>query len=108
MVREIDTIELWDKYVLDGDGDILVEFFATWCPHCKKMQPIVEELSEMSGAQDKVFQIDIDKMPQTSALFANNGVPTFVLFSKGVPRDIETGECDLNELVDMLARRRTN
>ena len=28
--------------ILKGDKLVLVEFFATWCPHCQKMRPILD------------------------------------------------------------------
>lgn len=104
MLREIDSNEQWDELVLDG-GKVLVEFFATWCPHCQKMQPVVEELASMEGAKGAVFQIDVDKMPQLANMFANGSVPTFIVFESGVPKSIMEGEHELEDLVDLFEGR---
>ncbi len=34
-----------DYYDLTRSGKVvMVEFYATWCPHCQRMMPIVEVL----------------------------------------------------------------
>ncbi|MDE5875028.1 MAG: thioredoxin family protein, partial [Muribaculaceae bacterium] len=40
---------------------VLVEFYATWCPHCKKMMPIMEDIKALLADNLKVLQFDIDK-----------------------------------------------
>lgn len=33
--------------MINGSHPTLLEFYATWCPHCQKMMPIVEDLKEL-------------------------------------------------------------
>ena len=33
----------FDEKVLQSSGNVLVEFFATWCPHCQRMMPIIKQ-----------------------------------------------------------------
>ena len=33
----------FDEKVLQSSGNVLVEFFATWCPHCQRMMPIIKK-----------------------------------------------------------------
>lgn len=41
----------FDEVVINNDKDTLIEFYAPWCGHCKKLAPIFDELGE------KVLQI---------------------------------------------------
>lgn len=43
-------------------GVVLVEFFATWCPHCRHMSPIVEQIKELLAGKAEVVQLDIDQI----------------------------------------------
>jgi thioredoxin len=67
--------------VLDAPGPVLVDFWATWCPPCKTMNPVVEKLA----GEFKVCKVDIDKNQSLAAKFGVNAVPTFIVFRNGQP-----------------------
>ncbi len=71
---------------------VLVEFFATWCPHCKKMAPIVEQVKELTAGQAAVFQLDIDQNQELADLEKVESVPTFIVYRDGTEVWRHTGE----------------
>ena len=36
----------FDDVVTNNDKDTLIEFYAPWCGHCKKLAPVFDELGE--------------------------------------------------------------
>jgi len=57
------------EVVTDSGRDALVEFYAPWCGHCKKLAPIYDELGELMKDED----VDIVKVDAT----ANDVDPSF-------------------------------
>lgn len=83
--------------VYDAQGKVLVEFFATWCPHCQRQQPITDAAA--ADLSFPVYQVDVDKSPQLADEYAANGFPTYVLFDNGKPVAEHTGEWPLPNLL---------
>ena len=83
-------------------GKVLVEFFATWCPHCQRQQPITDEAADMLRGEVSVYQVDVDKNPELAQEYAPNGFPTYVLFENGAPVAEHVGEWPLPSLLEMV------
>lgn len=66
-----------------AQGNVLVQFHATWCQPCKILSPIVEELAKEWGDQIRVIKIDVDKNQPLSQKLQVQGVPTLILYSEG-------------------------
>lgn len=47
----------FDEVVTNSDKDTLIEFYAPWCGHCKKLAPIFDELGRFSGGDAGLLDI---------------------------------------------------
>ena len=62
---------------------ILIDFWADWCGPCKKVSPILDEISEEKGLL--VGKLNVDENPIKPVEFAVSSIPTMVLFKDGKP-----------------------
>lgn len=79
---------------IDQQGVVLVEFFATWCGHCQRMAPIVEQVKELLAGRAQVVQLDIDKYQDAASEAKVDATPTFILFKDGKEVWRHAGEID--------------
>ena len=78
---------------------VLMEFYATWCPHCMRMAPVMDQIRELLDGQAPVVQIDIEKQQELADEFDIDSTPTFILFKNGEPVWRHSGEMDGNILL---------
>ena len=62
---------------------VLIDFWAEWCGPCKKVSPILDEISEQTGLL--VGKLNIDENPEKTQEYSVSPIPTMVLFKDGVP-----------------------
>ena len=82
-----------------ANGDwVMAEFYASWCPHCKRMQPIVEEFKKAMEGTLEVVQVDIDQESALADFYTIEMYPTFILMRKGEQLWRQSGELPLEKL----------
>ncbi|XP_051175352.1 protein disulfide-isomerase A3 [Leptopilina boulardi] len=99
----------FDDIVMNNDKDILIEFYAPWCGHCKQLAPIFDELGDKMANED----VEIVKMDATAndvpPLFEVRGFPTLFWLpkdSKDKPMKYEGGR-QLDDFVKYIAKHST-
>lgn len=81
MVQEIKE-EDFEKIVLQSTTLVLVDFFATWCPPCRVLSPVIDVLSkEIEGII--IVKVNIDDNPNLSIQYNIRNVPTILYFKGG-------------------------
>lgn len=78
---------------------VMVEFFASWCPHCQRMMPVVEQVKELLDGVVDVYQFDIDENEESAKAEDVNGIPTFIVYKNGKEVWRQSGEIDGQELL---------
>merc|ERR1712083_148008 len=94
----------FDELVTKSEKDVLVEFYAPWCGHCKKLTPIYDELGEKMAEE----AVEIVKMDAT----ANDvppeldvkGFPTLYWLPKGTKKPVSyNGGRELDDFIKYIA-----
>lgn len=83
----------------DDNGTVLVEFYASWCPHCQRMMPVVADVKALLDGSANVYQFDIDKNQELADQMGVETIPTFIVFKGGEEMWRGSGEMDGNVLV---------
>lgn len=65
------------------EGNLFVDFFATWCGPCKMLAPELEDLQNGLKDKVKVVKVDVDQSPDLAQQFGIMSVPTMILFKDG-------------------------
>jgi thioredoxin 1 len=92
----------FEAEVLKSSTPVLVDFSATWCGPCKKLEPIVHELAADYAGRLKVVKVDVDKAPSTAARFGVLSVPTILVFRDGAVRGQQIGLIAKRALAEMV------
>ncbi|XP_040147231.2 protein disulfide-isomerase A4 isoform X2 [Ictidomys tridecemlineatus] len=102
----------FDSIVMDPSKDVLIEFYAPWCGHCKQLEPVYTSLAKKYKNQKNLV---IAKMDATSNDIASDrykvdGFPT-IYFAPGKdkknPIKFEGGNRDLEHLSKFIDKHTT-
>ena len=77
--------------VEEQDKLVMVDFGASWCPPCRALAPIVDELAAEYQGRVVIGTLDTDANQQTAARFGVRGLPTLLFFRKGEVVDAVVG-----------------
>ena len=81
-----------------SDLPVLVDFWATWCMPCKKLGPILEEVSREYEGKVKFAKLNVEEGQQVASKFGIMSVPTMVIFKDGKVKNQIVGLLSKDEL----------
>jgi thioredoxin 1 len=81
---------------------VLVDFWAEWCGPCKKISPILDEISSENNLW--VAKLNVDDNPIKAAEFSVSSIPTMILFENGKPVKTIIGAKPKHVLVEELSK----
>ena len=96
-VRAVTGVE-FEREALQADGLVLVDFWAAWCPPCRRLAPTLEALAGAYEGQVTVLKVNVDESPEISMRYGIQSIPTLILFRDGRMVDRRLGALPMEEL----------
>lgn len=97
------NLENFQSEVLKSSKPCLVEFGASWCAPCKRLEPEIEKLAASVKDKIKMAKIDVDESPDLATQFGVMGVPTVILFVNSEAKGRLTGFHPLPKLENLVS-----
>lgn len=85
------------EHMIGKTGVVLVDFGAPWCPPCRKMIPVVDEI-EKKNPSVKVIRLNADETASVMKEMKVSALPTFIIYKKGIETWRKEGIATSSEL----------
>lgn len=100
-VTEI-TDAQFEAEVVQSKVPVVVDFFATWCPPCQRLAPILEELAGTYSGRAKFVKLNTDKEQKWASKLGVRSLPTLAYYKDGQPLTAEAGLVSPNRVKELI------
>lgn len=92
----------FESEVLQSAVPVLVDFWAQWCPPCRMLSPVVDEIATEKMGAAKVVKINVDDNPELTRRFKVQSIPLLLFFKDGEVKDQMLGATNKKTLLNKL------
>lgn len=96
--------ETFEADVLESEIPVLVDFYADWCPPCRRLAPVIDELAEEYDGDVRFVKVNVDDNASLAVQFGIQSIPTLIFFKGGEEVAKTVGAPPKPRLVQEIAR----
>lgn len=101
-IEHVTTADFQSR-VLQSTKPVLVDFYADWCPPCRMLAPVLQEVAREVDHVE-IVKVNVDQEPRLASQYRVSAIPTLILFKDGQPVERITGFLPKQELKQLLAQ----
>jgi thioredoxin 1 len=98
------TDSTFDSQVVNGDGLVLVDFWAPWCGPCRMVAPILDQISDELDGKLTIAKVNVDENQQIAGNLGIMSIPTLMLYKDGQPVETIIGFQPKARLLEKIQR----
>ncbi len=85
--KMIFNYEVNKDWKFEGSKPAIIDFYADWCPPCRQLSPLVEEIAKEYAGKIDVYKVDTDKETTLAQALGITNLPTLLFIpAKGKPQ----------------------
>lgn len=77
------TTSTFKTDVLRNERPVLVDFWAAWCPPCRAVGPVLDEIARHHREKIDVVKLNVDENPELARKYQVTSIPAFRVFQNG-------------------------
>ncbi len=85
MIKHAFTDSTFQTQVLDSKVPVVVYFWAVWCPPCKIIAPVMDELAKEYEGKVVIGKLNADENSEVVESYSVMSITTIMLFKNGEP-----------------------
>ncbi|MCR5349097.1 MAG: thioredoxin [Bacilli bacterium] len=101
MITHVTSTAQYDELI--SRGEVLVDFFATWCGPCNMLSPVIEKVAT-AHPEVSVLKVDVDQLPELARRYGVQSIPTLLLIKDGKLEDKTLGFMPEPKLLAFLGK----
>ena len=82
-VAALTSVGDFNKKVVRAEKPVVVDFYADWCPPCRQMKPILDNLAGEYAGKIVFYKVDVVEAPGLAAAHGVRGIPMFLFYRDG-------------------------
>jgi thioredoxin 1 len=81
-IKAVDKMN-FEVEVLQAALPVLVDFWAEWCPPCKKLGPTLEKIAPTMAGRLKIVKVNLQEGSALATQYGVMNIPTMIIFKNG-------------------------
>ena len=73
----------FESEVEQGEGLVVVDFWAPWCAPCRMVAPVIESLADEYEGKVRFGKVNVDEVPSVASRYGIRSIPTIGIFRDG-------------------------
>ena len=103
-VTKIESLEALEKLVKESSKVVVADFWATWCGPCRKLGPVIDEISESYNGKVKFVKVNVEDNTETAKTYSISGLPSLLVFKAGEAVERMTGLMPKSTIVSNIEK----
>jgi len=102
-IMKLSDAEFPDK-VLDSRKLSVVDFWATWCVPCRRLDDVLEDVARRYDGKVSFYRVDVNESGGTASRYSVRSIPTLLFFHEGEVVDQAIGSVSREDIEEKLEK----